>query len=60
MIFFITSLDVKKICFILFTAFLFLFLGMQTRERARCAHSVFPFTKKEKKITLPFDFFSWF
>ena len=38
--------------FVFFTAFLFLFLGMQTRERAHCARSVFPFKKKKKKKRL--------
>ena len=47
--FFYTLLDILYICFILSIAFLFLFLGMQTRERAHCARSVFPFIKKKKK-----------
>ena len=32
---------------------------MQTRERAHCAHSVFPFIKK-KYVAGFFFFFSWF
>ena len=46
MIFFIT---VFRYFIFLFYSFhcLSLFLGMQTRERAHCARSVFPFIKKE-------------
>ena len=38
-----------KFVLFFFTAFLFLFLGMQTQERAHCARSVFPFIKKKEK-----------
>ena len=49
MIFFITLFRYFTIV-LFFTLHLFSFSqGMQTRERAHCARSVFPFIKKKKK-----------
>ena len=39
----------KIVLFFLLHFFSF-FQGMQTRERAHCARSVFPFIRKKKKI----------
>ena len=52
MIFFITLFRFFTIV-LFFTLHFFSFSqGMQTRERAHCARSVFPFIKKKKKKTL--------
>ena len=52
MIFFITLFRYFTIV-LFFTLHFFSFSqGMQTRERAHCARSVFPFIKKKKKSTV--------
>ena len=54
MIFFITLFRYFTIV-LFFTLHFFSFSqGMQTRERAHCARSVFPFIKKKKKKYDPF------
>ena len=45
-VFYWLFLDILYNCFITLLSF---FQGMQTRERAHCARSVFPFIKKKKK-----------
>ena len=55
MIFFITLFRYFTIV-LFFTLHFFSFSqGMQTRERAHCARSVFPFIKKKKKIRQNFE-----
>ena len=57
MIFFITLFRYFTIV-LFFTSHFFSFSqGMQTRERAHCARSVFPVIKKKKKLLTPIAYF---
>ena len=47
--FLLLFLDILQNCFTLYITLFSFSQGMQTRERAHCARSVFPFIKKKRK-----------